>query len=70
MNIVQQSTHAVTLIVLEVVIIVELWRGEEWKMVAGVRDRSGHQCQAEPDPDCHKMTAYSLKYKRTSISNN
>ena len=38
MNIVQQATNTIALIVFEMVIVMKLWGWEEWKMIARMGD--------------------------------
>ena len=40
---------------LQVVIVVSLWRGEEWEVVATVSNSSGEEGQTEPEGCCGDM---------------
>ena len=48
MEVVQEAAHAVAAAELEVVEVVELWRGQEREVVAGVGDGGGDERHAVP----------------------
>ena len=56
-EVVQKANHSEALIKLEMVIVMELRREEEWQMVSGVSVDGGDEGEAVPGPGSDQVTA-------------